>query len=468
VPYRTSLAIVLLLGIAGSARAEPPASAAPSRPRFYVGVCTHFGQSKGAGELNLAQMKAAGINSLRDELGWGGVERTRGEYAVDADKDATLRRASAMGIHPMLIFDYANRLYDNGDRPRSPEALEGYTRYAEFLARHYGPDVHLYEVWNEYDIPIGMPEPYRQGGSPADYVKMLKHLYPRLKKAAPHAVVLGGAATPEGVHRGWIEEMVKLGGLDCCDAVSIHTYNYGAGGEDRMPEAWRGSIERVENMLRRYSQGKDVPLMVTEMGWPTHVGKGGGTPPELSASYLGRMYLLARTLPYLRGVWWYDYQDDGWDAAYNECNFGIVRPDLTPKPAYYVMAGVSDPASRGEYLGRVETEDPKLWILRFRLDGKELWAAWSGDDRLRQLLLQTDSPGRPLVTDELGRPPVERGWGYRSWAFKGGGALFVPNQLAMVVADRPCLLRGKMEDVRLVCATDKLGAVAEKAGVPPK
>ena len=105
-------------------------------------------------------MKAAGINSLRDELGWGGVEATLGQYAVDPEKSAALRLAAELGVQPMLILDYANRHYDQGDRPRSPEALEAYTRYAEFLVKHFGSAVPLYEVWNEYDITktmVGAP-----------------------------------------------------------------------------------------------------------------------------------------------------------------------------------------------------------------------------------------------------------------------------------------------------------------------
>ena len=141
--------------------------AGPDSP-FYVGVCAHFGQNKGIPQANLELMKSAGINSLRDELSWGGVERRKGEYAVADDKTVTFRQAAELGVQPMLIFDYANRLYDRGDRPRSPEALQGYARYAEFLVRHFGRAVRLYEVWNEYDIGIGMPEPYRKGGSAED------------------------------------------------------------------------------------------------------------------------------------------------------------------------------------------------------------------------------------------------------------------------------------------------------------
>jgi len=193
------------------------------------------------------------------------------------------------------------------------------------------------------------------------------------------------------------------------------------------------------------------------MGWPTHVGKANSTLPEISASYLGRLYLLARTLRFMKGVWWYDYQDDGWEAEYNEHNFGIVRPDLTPKPSYYVMADVAELAARGKYLGRLETDDTLLWVLRFQLDGKHVWAAWSADDTPRQLLLQTETPDEALVIHKLGHRPVERGWGYRAWATKGGGAALIRNRAAVVVGDRPWLLCGGMESARLLQAADEPG-----------
>ncbi len=444
----------------GAARAEDPPGPGRSNPTFYVGVCAHFGQNKGIPAQNLALMKAAGINSLRDELSWGGIERKRGQRVVPPDKSATFRQAAESGIAPMLIFDYANRLYDGGDRPRSPEALDGYADYAEALVRHFGQDVQLYEVWNEYDIGIGMPEPFRKGGSPEDYVNMLKHVYPRLKQVAPQIQVVGGAVTGGGVRRGWLEEALKLGMLDHCDVLSIHTYNYSSPGLERTPEAWCEWMKEVQTMVRKHRDGQEVPMFVTEMGWPTHVGKPNSTSAQLSASYLGRLYLLARTFPFIHGVWWYDYQDDGWEAEYNEHNFGIVRPDLTPKPSYFVMADVADLAAHGTFLDRVETEDPMLWVLKFQLDGRHVWAAWSGDDKPRQLLLQTATPDEALVIHRLGQRPVERGWGYRAWAAKGGGAPLIRNQAAIVVDDRPWLFRGGVESAELVRVSDKLGKVA--------
>ncbi len=186
------------------------------------------------------------------------------------------------------------------------------------------------------------------------------------------------------------------------------------------------------------------------------MGKPNSTTPELSASYLGRLYLLGRTLPYLRGIWWYDFQDDGWNSEYNEDNFGIVRPDLTAKPAYYVMSDVSQLVAHGQFLDRVETADAAFWALRFRLDGEEIWAMWSADDQPRQVLLETKQPQDSLMAVQLGHPATMREWGFRAWV-RGPGAERKDNQLSLVVGHRPWLLRGGMDQVRVTTVSQELG-----------
>ena len=128
---------------------------------FVIGACTHFSQGKGILDRNLERIKQAGIASIRDEVGWGAVEREKGKLAMPEQFDSYVRRAAAQGVNVLLILDYGNRFYDDGDRPRSPEAIEGFCRYAEFVVRHFGKAVRLYEIWNEWDISIGMPSKYR-------------------------------------------------------------------------------------------------------------------------------------------------------------------------------------------------------------------------------------------------------------------------------------------------------------------
>jgi hypothetical protein len=413
-----------------------------SEKRFFIGVCTHFSQNKGIVEMNLRSIKRAGINSIRDEVGWSSVEREKGDLVMPQRYDAYVRKASAAGLDVLLILDYSNRFYDDGDRPKSADAVEGFCRYAEFVVSHFGKDVRLYEIWNEWDIGIGLRPPYNVGGSPEDYVKLLKAVYRRIKTVDPDITVMGGGSTSGGVKKGWLEDILKLGALDYCDAVSIHSYNYSAKFPERSPETCSKWMAGVQNMICKYNGGKDVPFYVTEMGWPTHVGRR-GTAPELSASYLARLYLLARTSPSFRGIWWYDFQNDGWNPEHNEHNFGLVRPDLTPKPGYHVMADISDLIADGRYVGRVDADSANLEMLHFKHAGDDVWAVWSSDDRDHQVILQTDSPSGELEIHQLGHEPYRTRWGFREWVGRSGD--FVADRLSIVTGSRPVLISGNLK-----------------------
>jgi hypothetical protein len=446
-----SLTVVLSLASAVHAQAA----------HFLVGACTHFSQGKGVVELNLDSIGQAGIDSIRDEVAWGAVEQEKGKLVMPERFDTYVRTAAARGVNVLLILDYANRFYDDGDRPRSPEAIEGFCRYSEFVVRHFGRDVRLYEIWNEWDIGIGLPQRYNQGGSPEDYAKLLKAVYPRIKAADPGATVIAGASTSGAVKRGWLEGIVKLGALEYCDAISIHSYNYSDRFPERGPEACSAWMTGVQEMLRKYNDGKDVPFYVTEMGWPTHVTRH-GTDPELSASYLARLYLLARRSPSFKGLWWYDFQDDGWNPEYNEDNFGLVRPDLTPKPAYHVLADIAPMVAQGEFVDRLPTKDESFWILRFKLGREDCWVLWSADDQDRQVILETEVPAGHLVIRQAGHDAYPTRWGFRDGVGKAAGGEFAPNRLALVVGHRPVLLGNDLSGVSVVEVIPRFREVSEK------
>ena len=442
---------LILVALDFTGLAATAAQAEPSGERFWVGACTHFCQGKGLVEQNLESILQAGIDSIRDEVVWGAIEREKGELEMPEQFDTYVRQAAAQGLDVLLILNYANRFYDDGDRPRSPEAIEGFCRYAEFVVRSFGTQVRHYEIWNEWDIGIGLPERHRKGGSPEDYVHLLRAVYPRIKAVDPKITVVAGASTSGGVKRGWLEEILQRGALDACDAISIHSYNYNEPFPQRSPETCSGWMTEVQAMIRSYNDGQEVPFYVTEMGWPTHVGRG-GTCPQLSASYLARLYLLARQSPSFRGVWWYDFQDDGWDPADNEHNFGLVRPDLTPKPGYHVLADIAPLVSRSVFRDRLPTADDQLWILRFRSGAEDWWAVWSSDDRDRQVVFENERPDQPLTIHQTGHAPRTHSWGFRDWVKRQP---LHENRLSIVVGHRPVLLGTDLSGVSVVEVTPR-------------
>lgn len=440
-PHRAlaiGFAALFVLAAAGDLRCQAPQTG------FRVGVCTHFSQDKGLLDANLSTARQAGVTAIRDEVGWGALERTKGQLVMPEEFDRYVNRAVETGIEPLLILDYGNRFYDSGDKPLSDEALEGFARYSEFVVGHFKGKVKLYEIWNEWDIAIGSKTP----GTAESYAKLLKAAYPRIKKIDPSITVLGGAMTPGAVRGPWLEQLLKAGALSALDEFSVHTYNYSNSGRERSPETWANWMQQVQELLRKYSGGKEVPLHVTEMGWPTQIDRR-GTPPEVAAEYLARMFLLARTMPFLRGIWWYDFQDDGWRYSYNEDNFGLVRPDLTPKPAWFALAGVAALVGKAEYIGRVDAGDPDIHILKFREPGAgDTWAIWSThEDDGWQVTLRSAAPQpAPVTITQVGRAAIQGDWGTREWD-AARRAPVVAGELTLVVRGMPWLVTGNLEGV---------------------
>ena len=201
-------------------------------------------------------------------------------------------------------------------------------------------------------------------------------------------------------------------------------------------------MQETEASLRRYNDGAAVPLYVAEIGWPTYSGRHGVT-LDRSAAYAARLLLLARTMPYVKGLCWYDFRNDGRNPAEVKQNFGLLRVDLTPKPACYAVADVTAALTDVALIERRATTAAD-WLLRFRVaNGNELWAMWTEKEgALARFNLATPSEKPAAIkVHEVGRHSVDRSW--------------VPDRrggwrLDLTVSDMPLLLRGDLAGVSVV------------------
>lgn len=443
----TAMLCGLLLTAASLAQVQPTTA-----PAFVVGVNTHFSQRKGVLPDNIALIRAAGANGFRDEVPWSQVEREKGQYVFPERMDAAIDAARAAGMEVVIPLGYGNRFYESGGKPVTAEGLAGYAAYCRFVVTHLRGRVKHYEVWNEYNIGIGTPKAVL--GTPENYVRMLAVAAQMIRAADPNAVVIGGVtapssgtndpAVPGGIAPGgWFDRACAGGLVKHCDAVSVHTYNYRMPGERRTPEAWTAIVTRIESIVAKHADGRRVPLLITEHGWPTHVGPGGTTLPT-AADYLARCYLLARTLPTVQGLWWYDFQDDGPNAADPEDVFGLVTTDLTPKPAHFALRDVAGLVATAKYDGRLDAgEDAHL--LRFvRPDGRTTLAGWStlAAPGNVQVVLRADGDTANLTATltTVGRGSVTRRLVHRDWPGQAAKAVEEPNRLAVTLTQTPVLI----------------------------
>jgi hypothetical protein len=146
-----------------------------------------------------------------------------------------------------------------------------------------------------------------------------------------------------------------------------------------------------------------------------------------------RLSLLARTLPFVRGLWWYDFRDDGTDPTEAEQNFGLVTNDLKPKPALDALAFVNKMLAGAKFVRSIDSTDPRVHAVSFRLaSGSDLTALWlTAEQSCRTVRFRGDPDTFTLLPDA---PALTGGDGY----------------VRVAVTEMPVLLRGAFDDVTLI------------------
>lgn len=300
----------------------------PEHPAFLLGV---------AGvrdENSLKATKTVGAESFRYDIPWRLVEARKGMLTLPSDSSSLARRGLMDGLVPLPILGYGNPHHGDADYPVSEIERRAFVNYAQFVAASLPSKVSLLEVWNEWNLAIGMPADTAPGRA-EDYVRLLADVYRELKPRYPDRIFIGGSMAGIGRTNGWTERALRAGMLDHLDGLSFHPYVYWMNRRNRVPErGMLGLVEELEQLLAQYPKGAEVPLYVTEIGWPTHDAREGVTLRQ-QADYISRALLLLRANPRVSGVWVHTLKDRPGEAGDMEAHFGLLFPDGSPKPAWF-------------------------------------------------------------------------------------------------------------------------------------
>lgn len=353
---------------------------------FVAGVGTHLGQGKGTVARNFSLVDELGANSIRDDVYWRDVEVVKGDFRFADAKPNIERLAKELhktGNDTLLMLGYGNPLYHSGEFPLTDKARAAYARYCQAAALHYSDSVQYFEIWNEWN----------QRGSATDYAALLAASYSAIKHVNPSATVVGGAV--EGATLSWTRQLLAAGGGKSMDAFSVHPYMFWKSG-DGTPERLFAWMLNLKAMLDEFPETKNMPVFVTEIGWPVNTTQY-GVPENVAASYLARTYVLMRSLPFVKGVWWYELRNSGTDPKNREHNFGLVTQTDQPKPAFVAMRDVLPPLLDATSVDFVE-QGPKRWIVKGQRAGGASWVfAWASDGTANQAVRLTATRPGPVT-----------------------------------------------------------------------
>lgn len=373
-----------------------------------------FARDDPAAQKEFARLAAlAGIRWVRDRLSWREVEPARGSFAAPPTTyDTSASIQTEEGLRVLQVFHdtpaWAAERELDGDRARGRFArdLRDVHALARALGRRFRGRVRAWEPWNEANIQSF-------GGHTVDEMcSWQKAAYLGFKAGDPEAIVGWNAYTgaPSATHaRGIVENET----WPYFDTYNIHSYD------------WPESYDGLWGPAREAASGK--PIWVTEAD---RGAKYAGPKPwcELAredeirkAEHLAQEY--AASL-FSGASLHFHFILGNYSEDWNGVQFGLLRLDRTPRPAYVALAALGRFLAGARPLGRwkiPERAEARAYAFRARPDGAEAdvlvaWAESGGEWSARG---KTEAPWSlpeglepQACYDHLGRPlgsrPPER------------------------------------------------------------
>lgn len=306
----------------------------------------------------------AGATWVRIDIGWASLENAcagcRQEWHVQRVGEI-LDEAAAHGLSVLGVLWRTPSWANDGDVLAPPDDPDDYARAARWIAETYAGRVAAWEVWNEPNL-----DDFWHGSVDA-YVDLLKAAAPAIRAGDPDArVVLGG---PSKNDTRWLQAVYERGAAGSFDVLATHPYMTPADAPPETPDGGDdiGTLEHVEavrDLMVRHGDGA-LPIWFTEFGWSAHATEPDapawrrGVSEQQQADYLVRaLDMIEQRWPYVTTVFWYGARDQQSGDPHLD-GYGLLRHDLTPKPAYDALAEHRPSDGADDLLGRLP-DNPDL------------------------------------------------------------------------------------------------------------
>ncbi|HNQ88269.1 MAG TPA: hypothetical protein PKM73_06625 [Verrucomicrobiota bacterium] len=343
---------------------------------------------------NLAAL--AGVSWVRDRLRWADVQPADGALVSEAttyDLSADVQRAAGLNIL-QVFHDTPAWAREGGGGGRFPPDLRRGYDLCRALAQRFQGRVAAWEPWNEANVSTF-------GGHTVDQMcSWQKATWLGFKAGDPN-VTVGWNVTTTVPTPAQTEGVLANETWPYYDTYNIHTYDLSHG----YAKAWAPAREAAAGR----------PIWVTEADRGTPHLK---NPPwydqeprleRLKAEWIPQAYAsslyagAARHFHFILG----HYHEP------NAVQFGLLRLDMTPRPAYCALAAVGRCLAGARALGRWQPGgDGWVYAFRARPDGEErdvlvAWAEkeadWDGRGKATAPWKLPDGVHVQAVVDYLGR-----------------------------------------------------------------
>jgi hypothetical protein len=319
-----------------------------SQARTIIGVNVH----NGGGETRLGyevttelrQLHDLGLTSVRDGVLQAFFLQRDAQHPLGPVYEKLNQVLDGLPGPSMLIVQ-GNPPKAMGDKPAVKQAyLNDFTNFAGAFAEATKTHKAYYEVWNEWNVQAQVKPDSKDKNaadpvlySPENYVEIARAAYSGIKRANADAPVIVGAIGQDA-NWAWTRQALRAGLLKTADGISVHLYNYCTAPDQRNANELIAKATEFRDVVRAGNGGKDFPVYITEVGWPTMIDGACGFSLADASRNAVEFITWARRQPWIKGVWIYELKDGGTNSADAEDNFGLYLHDDKPKPAVPAIA----------------------------------------------------------------------------------------------------------------------------------
>ncbi len=277
------------------------------------------------------------IEAAKDQYGWGHTDQVVAHAQAQG-----LTVIARLGMVPEWVYPPSN---DSQKQVTlnylTPDHFQDFADFVEAFAARYRGRVDNLIIWNEPNLAF---EWGYQPVDPAEYVEMLKVVYPAAKRGNPDVTVMaaGPAPTlePVGSPFGmndleYLKRFYAAGGAAYFDAMSIHSYGLKFPPDDPpAPDVLNfRRVELIHQLMIENGDGQK-PVYITESGWNDHPRWTKAVRPSQRITYTIDAFKYAEAnWPWVKRMCIWALRYPAPTNSYPDY-YTLITPDFTLKPIY--------------------------------------------------------------------------------------------------------------------------------------
>ena len=311
-------------------------------------------------------LKSLGVNYIRADFLQDSIEKKLGIYNF-SEYDKWVNDITETTNMKILAIINGIQRYSGSDKLiNTDEEIEIYNNFFLEVMKHY-PQIRDYQILNEVNLYSSTYKgAYFNENDMKWYSKLLKKIYEN-DECQKVNIIVAGTTTPKEDQKDRItsekfyQYFYNTKGTNYCNNLAFHPYainnlNY-----------TRSKINSHKSLFNIF--GGFFNINVTEYGSTIY-----WVSEEIQAEDLLKQTIALDSEAKLLIL--YNLWTTGDEKSYEQ--FGILRNDYTPRPAYYAMKNYYENTNGAEYIGMVNIADG-LEAHVYDKDGKPVIITWSED-----------------------------------------------------------------------------------------